>query len=93
MHTFLNTVQYRLCFGLAVEAQRQRNFEAVEQEDASTDTADPDQSMTTQPRKHAPISSAARTTLPSQHAQKVSIDPGVLLLPKELALCMFDEAR
>jgi hypothetical protein len=75
-------IQDRLCFGLAVEAQHQGDFEVVEQEDASTDTANPDQLTTTQPRRHTPIPSAAQTTLPSlaQRAQNATIDPALLLL-------------
>ena len=58
-------IQHHLCFGLAVEAQHQGNFEVVEQEDAST--ANP-----------APIPSAAQTTLPiSQRAQNTTIDPAL----------------
>lgn len=75
-------IQDRLCFGLAVEAQHQGDFEVVEQEDASTHTANPDQLTTTQSRRHTRIQSAAQTTLPSltQRAQNATIDPALFLL-------------
>jgi hypothetical protein len=71
-------IEDRLCFSLAVEAQHQGDFEVVEQEDASTHTADHESN---DQEEHA-IQKRVRFDLPAYNPPETSLDHGRFSNPR-----------